>query len=165
MDIFGNRFDIFKARPKAAGIIVQDIGSDGKLRTYISAYNRVGTVLAKGQPITIDYVATYMVAAIANASTGSEVYKQTGGALKVMQINELWWFQIGGPGKGLVDGTSADVTAGNALEVLNTGTAWIKAGTARDLSTGAIALAAQAANSAVLVDVLYIPERHSIEAT
>lgn len=163
MDIFGNRFDIFKARPKAAGIIVQDIGSDGKLRTYISAYNRVGTVLDKGQPITIDYVATYMVAAIANATTGSEVYKQTGGALKVTQINELWWFQIGGAGKGLVDGTT-DVAAAEALEVLNTGTAWIKAGTARDLSTGAIALAAQAANSAVLVDVLYIPERHSIES-
>jgi hypothetical protein len=30
-------------------------------------------------------------------------------ALKVMQVNELWWWQTGGKGKALVDGTAVDV--------------------------------------------------------
>ncbi len=165
MDIFNNRFEIVKARPKGAGIIAQVVGTDGKIRTFESAYNRVGSVLAIGQPITIDYVATYFVAAIANATTSSELYKKTGVALKVMQINELWWFQIGGPGKALVNGTSDDVVSGDGLEVINGATSFIKAGSARELATGAIALAAQAANSAVLVDVMLIPEPHSIEGS
>ncbi|MBW7995366.1 MAG: hypothetical protein FVQ81_02100 [Candidatus Glassbacteria bacterium] len=163
MDIFGNRFNAIKGRPKAAGIEALDIGVDGKCRYFISAYNRVGTELAKGQPVTIDYVITYMFGAIANATTGSEVYKKTAGALRVTAINELAWFQTGGKGLGLVDGT-ADVAAGDALEVINAGTSWIKAGSARELATGALALVAQAADSAVLVDVLYINERHSVEA-
>ena len=163
MDIFGNRFEIIKARPKGAGIVAQVVGTDGKIRTYISAFNRVGSVLAVGQPITIDYVPTYFVAAIANATTGSEVYKQTGVALKVMQVNDLWWFQTGGPGQALVDGT-ADVAAADALEVINAATSFIKAASARDLATGAIALVAQTSATAPLVDVMLIPERHSIEA-
>ena len=87
----------------------------------------------------------------------------TGAAQVPVAEGALWWFQIGGPGKALVDGT-ADVVAGDALEVLNTGTAFIKAASARDLATGAIAGEAQAANEAVLIDVEFIPERHSIEA-
>ena len=164
MDIFGNRFSMLNGKPKAAGIRIQDIGADGIVREFISAYNCVGSDLVKGQVITIDYDQTYHCKAIANATTGSEVYKLTGAPQTPVSTGALWWFQIGGKGKALVDGTAEDVAAGEALEVLNTGTAFIKAGAARELATGAIAGEAQAANSAVLIDVEFIPERHSIEA-
>ena len=163
MDIFGFRFNIIKGRPKASGILVQDIGVDGKTRTYLSAYNRLGSEIAVGQPMTLDYDNTYGCKAIANATTGSEVYKQTGAPQVKVPAAKLWWFQIGGPGKALVDGSAA-VVAGDALEVINAGTAFIKAASARELATGAIAAVAQAVASAVLVDVEFIPERHSIEA-
>lgn len=167
MDIFGNRHEITKGKPKASGILVQVIGADGRCRTYLSAYNRVTGGTAAGQPVSLDYDQTYGCKAIANATTDSEVYLYTGVAKDHMPVpyGALAWWQIGGKAKALVDGTSADVAAGDALEVINGGTAFIKAGSARDLATGAIAGAAQAANSAVLVDVELIPERHSIEAT
>ena len=163
MDIFGFRFNIIKGRPKASGILVQDIGVDGKTRTYLSAYNRLGAEIAAGQPVTLDYDQTYSVKAIANVTTGSEVYKQTGAPQVKVPAGDLWWFQTGGPGKALVDGSAA-VVAGDALEVINAGEAFIKAASARELATGAIAGVAQAVASAVLVDVEFIPERHSIEA-
>jgi hypothetical protein len=165
MDIFGNRFDITKGKPKAAGIEVQTVDVSGNCLTFLSAYNRLGTVIAPGQPVTIDSDHTYHRKAIANATTDSEVYKYTGVAKNHMPvaIGALAWFQIGGPAKALVDGTAA-VVAGDALEVINAGTSFIKAASARDLATGAIAKAAQAEASAVLIDVELIPERHSIES-
>lgn len=166
MDIFGNRFDITKGKPKAAGIgPVQVIDVNGNCLTFMSAYNRLGTVIAAGQPVTLDVDQTYHRKAIANATTGSEVYEYTGVAKNHMPvaIGALAWFQIGGKAKALVDGTDA-VVAGDALEVINGGTSFIKAASARDLATGAIAGAAQAAASAVLIDVELIPERHSIES-
>jgi len=163
MDKFELSFDMVKSAPRAPGIRVQVIGDDGFCRSYISAYNELGAEAAVGRPLMLSYDKLTGDEMVAPATTGSEVYVYTGVPTRPVPDKELDWFQIGGPCKGLVDGT-ADVTAGDALEVLNAGVAFIKAGSARDLSTAALASVAQAANSAVLVDIMLIPERHSIEA-
>ena len=149
--------------PPAPGLEIQFVDKDGKVKQYISAYNLLGAAVAKGQPATIDYIETYGVGAIANADTGA-VFVRTAVFVRAQAAGELCWMQFGGEADALVDGTAA-VVVGDALETIAAGTAFIKAASARDIASGAIALQAQAAASAVLVKVQLIPEQHANEAS
>lgn len=157
------RFSPVARPPTAPGVLVQivDAGT-ARTKTFLSAYNRVGAAVKQGQVATINYVTTYGTAAIANATKTFPV--RTGVFMYRQAADDLCWLQIGGKAKALVDGTT-DVAAGDSLEVLNTGTAFVKDTTARSALSGAIALEAQAANEAVLVDVELIPEQHTIAAS
>lgn len=148
--------------PPAAGLEVQFVDEDGKAKSYISAYNLLGAAVVLGQPATIDYIETYGVGAIANADTGA-VFVRTAVFVRAQASLDLCWLQNGGEADALVDGTG-DVVVGDALETIAAGTAFIKAASARDIASGAIALEAQAADSAVLVKVQLIPEQHANEA-
>lgn len=149
--------------PPAPGLEIQFVDEDGKVKQYISAYNLLGAAVAKGQPATIDYIETYGVGAIANADTGA-VFVRTAVFVRAQAAGELCWMQFGGEADALVDGTAA-VVVGDALETIAAGTAFIKAASARDIASGAIALQAQAVASAVLVKVQLIPEQHANEAS
>ena len=148
--------------PPAPGLEVQFVDTDGKVKQYISAYNLVGAAVVLGQPATIDYIEVYGVGAIANADTGA-IFVRTAVFVRAQAAGDLCWLQKGGEADALVDGT-ADVVVGDALEVIAAGTSFIKAASARDIASAAIALQAQAADSAVLVKVQLIPEQHANEA-
>ncbi len=76
------------------------------------------------------------------------------------------WIQIEGDAYALVDGTPADVVAGNMLEVLTTATSFIQdGGSTRTVGSVGFAKEAQAANSAVLIEVYLFGDPAQIAAT
>lgn len=150
----GDFQSILDAPPPAAGIEVEE---DGK--RYVSAYNETGSASAKGEVATIAYSNDYGTEVIAAATTTFPVRTAVG--VKAYAQHELGWWQIAGEAEALVEGTT-DVAAGDFLEVLNTETAFKKDGASRTTVSGAVAIDAQATNSAVLSTVRLIPEQHTI---
>jgi len=136
------------------------VSSDGE-KAFVCAYY-AGSSLAAGQPVTLSYGGAYPVAIIEAATTAFAV--KTGVATKAMTAAGYLWVQVEGLCEALVDGTT-DVAAEDYLEVINSGTAFIKDGAARTTVSGAVAVDAQATDSAVKVTVYLIPEQHTIAAS
>ena len=132
--------------------------------------DRVGAI-AKGEVVLIGYDPDGSngllqgMQALAVATSSFVVI--TAVAMEAVAVDAIGYFQISGVcSYALVDGT-ADVVAGDFLEVINAGTAFIKAGTSRTLGSGAIALGAQATDlgAGTATPVYLIGEAHTIEAT
>lgn len=150
----GDFQSILNATPDAAGI---EIEIDGK--RYISGYNVVGSAVSIGQPVTIAYDNTYGTKVIANATTTFAV--KTAVAVNATASLALDWWQVSGEAEALVDGDSSDVAAGNYLEVLNGGSAFVYDDTSRTTVSAACAVDANT-GAAALKTVTLIEEQHTI---
>jgi hypothetical protein len=125
-------------------------GAGGKV--WRCAHYAVAADLAIGTPVVLVPTKDYALTAIVPAAETSLQY--VGISPVVYTDTDAYiWFQVQGECEALVNGTSADVVAGEFLEVITTGTALIKEGTVKDVGSVAVAVDAQAANSAVLVTV------------
>lgn len=140
--------------PSKAGIEIQ-IGD----KQYFSAYNETAGSSVVGRPVTRDYSNDYGTEVIAPATTNFPV--TTAVTLNAVAEHALTWWQKAGDAEAFVDGDSVDVAAGDFLEVLNTGTAFVKDGAARTTVSGAVAIDANTA-AAALKTVRLIPEPHTI---
>lgn len=136
------------------------VTSDGD-RAFEAVYY-AGSSLAAGQPVVIGYSHTYGKTAVVAATSAFAV--RTAVATKAMSAAGYLWVQTEGTCEALIDGTT-DVTAGDFLEVIDAGVAFIKDGAARTTVSGAVAVDAQAANSAVKVTVYLLPEQHTLAAS
>lgn len=142
--------------------------SDGTVRFDVWAYNGTGGALTAGRPYLLTFgSALATILKVAVPTTNAEICNQGVIALEAT-ANATWgWFAIAGVVKSLalVDGTT-DVAAGDHLEVTNgLATALQKDGTALSSKSFAVALAAQAADSAVATDILLIGKIHQVAAT
>lgn len=122
---------------------------DGKVFVDAIAH----AALAVGKPVAVHPDKDVMAKTAAPATLA--VLHYVGAPQKAVAAGEVAQILVGGKGGLLVDGTT-DVAAGDYLEVLNTGTAAVKDGTTRSVNCIAMALEAQTANSAVLIDVQFI---------
>lgn len=146
--------------PTACGLKLQT--ADGK--QYISAYNGTGGALTAGKVYVLAYdnAAGQEVQIAAPATSAFPV--MTCVAVAATANGAIGWFQVGGLCESHVEGTT-DVAAGDFLEVLNGENDWKKDGAARTTVSGAVAVDAQAADSAVKVTVMLINEQHTIAAS
>lgn len=143
----------------------EDVGrrmwQDGK--EYIAVYNETGAARERGDVATLAYSNDYGTEAIAVATTTFPVCTVV--FLDAVPANGLAWVQIAGEcAEAKVDGTT-NVAAGDFLEVINGGTAFIKDGTARTTVSAAVACEAVTADAATLAKVVLIPEQHTIAAS
>jgi len=149
---------LLAATPTAVNIEIK-IGG----KKYISAYNGSGGNLAIGQPVLLQVsnTAGAELQAITSATTAFPV--RTGvvyGAISA--TTELLWVQTEGVAEALVHDSGGDVAAADFLEVIATGTAFVKDGAARTANSGAIAVDAQTLTANTLVTVVLIGEQHII---
>ena len=134
----------------------------------ISLFNDQASVIALGDVVLIGYDPDGTngllqgMQALAPATSTFVVY--TAIAMESVAVDDVGYFQISGVCQAFIDGT-ADVVAGDFLEVLNGTNELIKAGTSRTLGSSAIALEAQATDSNVLKSIYKFGEAHTIEAT
>lgn len=82
-------------------------------------------------------------------------------ALEIVAVDAIGFFQVSGVCDAFVEGTSA-VAKGDFLEVLDAENELKKEGTVRTANNTAIALAAQAAGSNVLISIYKFGEAHVI---
>ena len=136
----------------------------------VTLFNDRSDAIVKGEPVLIGYDVDGNDGLIEGmqcldiATNSFVIY--TAVAMEAVAVDAIGYFQISGVCTyALVDGTSADVVAGDFLEVINAGTALIYAGTARTLGSCAIALASQAANSEVATSCYLFGEPHTIESS
>jgi hypothetical protein len=136
---------------------------DGKIFVDAVAH----AALTKGQPYAVHPAACGAAIADINAASGDVVAGQTaapatlavyhyvGAPQRAYAQYEIAQIQVGGEGELLVDGTT-DVAKADYLEVINGGTSAVKDGTSRTVNAIAMASEAQATNSAVLIDVVFL---------
>ena len=160
--MLGLRTDV---RDKLNTGMIFDVGVNG---VGITLFNDQAGALAIGTVVQVIYDPdgtnglTQGMQAGAPASTAWVTF--TAIALESVGVDAIGYFQIAGVCDALVEGTT-DVAAGDFLEVLNTEVSFKKDGTSRTANSAAVALAAQAADSAVLTSVLLIGEAHVIAAS
>lgn len=141
------------------GVFYQEEG-----KTYISAHNGTGAALVPGKVYVLTYGSVEKrEVAVGNPAT-STFAVMTGVAVAATPNGEIGWIQVGGICEAYVEGTT-DVAAGDFLEVLNGENDFKKDGTARSTVSAAVAVDAQATDSAVLVTVNLINEQHTIAAS
>jgi len=135
----------------------------------ITLFNDTAGAIAKGQIVLIGYDVDGNdgllegVQCIACATNSFVIY--TAVAMEIVAVDAIGYFQVSGVcSYALVDGT-ADVVAGDFLEVINAGEAMIKAGASRTLGSCAIALGAMATDAGTATPVLLIGEPHTIESS
>ena len=152
------------SRDKMNAGMVFDVPPNG---VGITLFNDQASVIALGDVVLVGYDPdgtngyTQGVQALAPATAAYPVF--TAVALEAVAVDAIGYFQISGVVNAFIEGTT-DVAAGDFLEVLNGENEWKKDGAARTLVSGAVALAAQAADSNVLTSVLLIGEGHNIAA-
>jgi hypothetical protein len=130
-------------------------------RSFISAWNGTGGALTPGKVYGVGYsgVAGSEVRIVAAATTTFDI--KTAVAFTAAADSAITWVQVAGTCEAYVEGTT-DVAAGDFLEVLNTEADWKKDGASRTTVSGAVAIDAQATNSAVRITVFLIEEQHTI---
>lgn len=148
--------------PTVPGEEIVIIGSDNQRKVFKALYNETAAARTKGQVATIDYSNDYRFECIAPVSTAFPVRTCT--FIKDTALHELAWMQTEGEAEASVEGTTNDVAAGDFLQVINAEFVFRKDGAARTDASGAVAIDAQAADSAVVVTVNLIGEQHIISA-
>ena len=134
----------------------------------ISLFNDQASAIAVGDIVVVGYDPDGTngrlqgMQAHAPATSAFNVY--TAVCIKACAVDAVGYFQLSGVVSAFVDGT-ADVVAGDFLEVLNGTNEFIKDATSRSALSSAIALASQATDSNVAIDVYKIGEGHTISAT
>lgn len=135
----------------------------------ILLFNDQASAIAKGDVVVVGYdpdgtsgLAQGMQAHA--PATSTTIYAYTAIALEAVAVDAVGYFQVSGVCQAFVDGT-ADVVAGDFLEVLNGTNELIKEGTTKATGSVGIALEAQAEDSNVLISIYKIGERHFIQAT
>jgi hypothetical protein len=140
--------------PSAGGMELQ-VGA----KQYFSAYHAGATV---GKVYVFDYTQTTGQEVTAITPATETTARRSG--IATATTAGLTWYQVGGLAEAFVEGTT-DVAAGDYLEVLNTELDWKKDASAIDVTSGAVAIDAQAADSAVLSTVFLINKIHTVAAT
>jgi len=124
-------------------------------------YNGTGTAIVVGEPVLIGYgyAAGSEVQAIVAATMAYEV--RTAVAMEAIANEAIGRFQISGLAEALVNG---NMSAGEFLEVLNTGTYLVDDGTTARSTTSMAVLKDDIATAegTCLKTVLLIPEGHTI---
>lgn len=141
--------------PTVAGTQLQVAG-----KQYFAAH--IGSAPTVGKVHVFDYTETTNEEVTAITPATETTPRRSG--IATTTATGLQWFQIGGLAEAFVEGTT-DVAAGDYLEVLNTEQDWKKDATAIDVTSGAVAIDAQAADSAVLVTVFLIDKTHTVAAS
>jgi len=141
--------------PTVAGAELQVAG-----KQYFAAH--IGSAPTVGKVHVFDYTETTAQEVTAITPATETTARRSG--IAVVTGTGLQWFQVGGLAEAFVEGTT-DVAAGDFLEVLNTEQDWKKDATAIDVTSGAVAIDAQAADSAVLSTVFLINKIHTVAAS
>lgn len=133
--------------------------SDGVISHQVQLYNATGGVLSAGGFYLVNYGGTTATAPNPRVTAPAT---QAAARLYVVSATALadvsWgWFTYLGYCDALVEGTT-DVTAADFLKLVNAQVYCVKDATTRSTATVAIALAAQAANSAVSSRVFLLGE-------
>lgn len=143
-------------RPKYCGLRLR-VGQ----KEYLSVYATAALTLGYVYRVTYSQTAGQELKTATPATDAGTCV--TAVPYQAERLGVIAWLQVGGEAEASVEGTT-DVAAGDFLEVLNGETDFKKDGTLSK-NSAAVAVDAQATNSAVVCTVMLINKAHEIAAS